>query len=116
MIVEAYFLILKTQFLAFSFPARLAEKALASGPAKDPAWAPSMDTKKKLLSLFRIAWRYQLKKPRCLSTSLAQQAFLKRHGFPTRFRIGVQKAGEFRAHAWCEDVEPKSPFHPLETL
>lgn len=75
-------------------------------------------TKKKLLELFRVAWRYQLKKPKCLATSLAQQVFLSNFSSRDKLRIGIKKeGGRLLAHAWCEEKMVKnSDFKPLDLL
>lgn len=67
--------------------------------------------------MFRIAWRHQLIRPKCLAASLAQQAFLMRFGRPGVWRIGVKKEGErLHAHAWVEAGAPAGAgFHPLST-
>ena len=121
-IAAAYYFLLKIRFLLLFFPLPLVERALVqkSKAESSPSFRPT-----ELLNLFRIAWRYQWKRPRCLSTSLAQQLFLAHYGFSAQLRIGVQKKGlGLQAHAWCEETSqaksrsktPQNPFQTVEVL
>lgn len=113
----AYFYLIKTQFLLLLSSSQSVERALTQErPAKlSNRLNERRGAYKELLSFFRLAWRYQFKKPKCLATSLAQQTFLRHYGFPTQFRIGIRKVEEqLQAHAWCEDKN--LDFHPLETF
>ena len=114
MIGRAYYFLLKVRFAFLWLPLDSVEEALSKNSKKPFSKTDFRYSKKELLDLFHIAWRYQWKKSKCLPTSLAKQVFLSYYGFPTQLRIGVKKEnGIFQAHAWCEDpkgVGMKSEF------
>ena len=139
--LSAYGLLLRARFLVRFFSAQAVEKALAGNGSvahQEPNEAVSapraallsrqnnnITSKTELLDLFRLAWRYQWKRPKCLATSLAKQLFLERYGIPTNLRIGVHKQdNKLLGHAWCEDSLPpvqssqqvENPFVVLEPL
>lgn len=104
-IIVAYYLFLKVRFLLLFLPAQIVEKALFPAPKDAPKHSVFSFSKQRILSLFRIAWRYQLNRPKCLQTSLAQRTFLAHFGFASQLFIGVKKEhGRLRAHAWCKDA------------
>ena len=59
----------------------------------------------------RIVWAvstagYHVPRSTCLTTALAAQVLLERHGIPACLRIGVTRpeSGPFLAHAWVESA------------
>lgn len=117
-LARAYVLLVKYQLLLpFHSPQMVRESILEESETK--AGSNNLNlSKKKLLELFRVAWRCQLIKPKCLATSLAQQAFLSEFSSRDELRIGIKKEGDrLLAHAWCEEKMVKNPdFKPLDLL
>ena len=103
-----FFLLFKTRLLLFFLPSQTVAKTFF---LKNPTVVRSRSflSKKEILDLFQIAWRYQPGKPKCLARSLAEYKFLSHYGFPVQLRIGIKKEGEFQAHAWCEPLTLPSP-------
>ena len=110
-VLFAYSFLLKAHFLASCRAIPSVEKALSTPPLlRQPSRRFS---EKELADLFRIAWRYQLPRPKCLATALARRLFLARYGHSVTFQIGVRKdANGFQAHAWCGGKEGR--FSALE--
>ena len=110
-VLFAYFFLLKARFLTSWCALPSVENALSTPPLlRQPARRFSQ---KELADLFRLAWRYQLPRPKCLATALAQRLFLAHYGHAETFRIGVRKdANGFQAHAWCGGKEGR--FSALE--
>lgn len=81
----------------FSSPLRLASKFSAPGH-RQPSPVHSAE---------RITWAVEaaarLLRARCLTTSVAASALLRRYGYPAIVRIGVHtRTGNLKAHAWVE--------------
>lgn len=114
----AYFLLIKYQFLLPFRSSQMVSESIFQESGMRVRLNDLSLSKKKLLELFRIAWRYQLIKPKCLATSLAQQAFLSGCSSSGKLRIGVRKeGGQLLAHAWCENKTMKNPdFERLDLL
>lgn len=117
MIGWAYYYLIKTQFLLLLSSPQSVERTLTQErPAKlsNRLSEGGGSSYKELLSFFRLAWRYQFLKPRCLPTALAQRALMAHYGFRNSVRIGVKKKnGQLHAHAWCEEFE-RNRYQPLE--
>jgi hypothetical protein len=63
-------------------------------------------SRKMLLSMLRLAGRYQWPQPTCLIHAISCHLYLSRYGCASRLRIGVKKHSQFiKAHAWCEDAD-----------
>lgn len=45
-----------------------------------------------------LSWR-----PTCAVRALVGERALRRHGFPSQFKVGVTGGDDFQAHAWVED-------------
>ena len=104
-ILRAYFFLVKTRFLISWCSLPSVEEALSS-TQPSPRQPPRRFSEKELVILFRLAWRYQLPRPKCLATALARRLFLAHYGHSVTFQIGVRKdANEFQAHAWCGSKE-----------
>lgn len=115
---QAYFLLIKYQLLLPFHSSQMVRESIFQEPNTKNGVSDLPLPKKKLLELFRVAWRYQLKKPACLATSLAEQTFLSGFSSSGKLRIGVKKeGGQLSAHAWCENKTMKnSDFKPLDLL
>lgn len=45
-----------------------------------------------------LSWR-----PTCAVRALVGERVLRRHGYPSQFKVGVTGGDDFQAHAWVED-------------
>ena len=107
-------LLMEAVFLLFWVQARLLVSA--SSYVKERLKVPSKElipkqTAAARISVRHIIWavtvvgRYLHGKGGCLPQALAAQILLRKHGFPSAFKIGVARNGEasLQAHAWLEN-------------
>ena len=98
LVLKTFFLNYYIRLILWIFPFRRVHKIVQKkGKSK----------KNNHLNISRLMWAVNITsnyvfKATCLTKALTAQILLEQHGYSSVLRIGVNKEGEFEAHAWVE--------------